>query len=70
MAFVVIARNEGREETFEHASATEAYEHAIQLFEGGSSYVSIRDEEGQDHSSSEFAARHLSPEGKADVDQS
>lgn len=70
MAYAVIARNEGREETFEHASATDAYEHAIQLFEGGSSYVAIRDEEGQDHSSSEFAARHLSPVGKPNVDHS
>lgn len=63
MPFVVIARGEKNEPTTSHEQATEAYEQAIRLLEDGTSYVAIRDEQGQEYSSGEFAARYLSPVG-------
>ena len=70
MTFVVIARSGELEETFPHASATDAYEHALRLFEDGRSYVAIRDKQGQEYSSGEFAERYLDPMGKPNDSQS
>lgn len=63
MPFVVIARGETNESTTSHEQATEAYDQAIRLLEDGTSYVAIRDEQGREYSSGDFAARYLSPVG-------
>ncbi len=57
MPFIVIARGEKGLATTSHEQATEAYEQAIRLLEDGKSYVAIRDEQGQEFSSGEFAAQ-------------
>ena len=64
MAFVVIARDDASaESSTPHEGPQEAYEHAIRLLEDGMSYVAIRDEEGQELSSGDFAGRYLDPLG-------
>ncbi len=70
MTFVVVVRTDEREETFPHASATDAYEHAIRLFEDGRPYVAIRDKQGQEYSSGDFAERYLDPLGRPADSQS
>jgi 23S rRNA pseudoU1915 N3-methylase RlmH len=69
MPFVVIARSEKNESTTSHEQATEAYEQAIRLLEDGTSYVAIRDEQGKEYSSGEFAACFLNPVAKRTTDQ-
>jgi hypothetical protein len=66
MPFEVIARSEKNEHVTQHEQATEAYEQAVRLLEDGASYVAIRDEQGQEHSSGDFAARYLSPVGSGE----
>ena len=70
MPFIVIARGEKGLATTAHEQATEAYEQAIRLLEDGKSYVAIRDEQGQEYSSGEFAAQYLTPAGTGGADQS
>jgi hypothetical protein len=68
MAFVVIARDASDESSTSHEGAQEAYQHAIRLLEEGMSYVAIRDEDGQELSSGDFAERYLDPLGDGTTD--
>ena len=70
MAFEVIARGGPGEGTSSHESAVEAYEHAVRLLGEGLSYVAIRDEEGHECSTGDFAERYLDPLGKPESGQS
>jgi hypothetical protein len=70
MAFEVISRGGKGEEKSSHESAMAAYEHAVRLLGEGLSYVAIRDDEGQDYSTGEFAERYLDPLGKPSDSQS
>lgn len=64
MAFTVIARDNANEKTSSHTEAAAAYDQAVQLLQDGTSYVAIRDEEGQEYSTGDFAERYLDPVGK------
>lgn len=70
MAFEVIARGGPGEGQSSHESAMAAYEHAVRLLGEGLSFVAIRDEEGQEYSTGDFAERYLDPLGKPADSQS
>ena len=70
MAFEVIARGGKGEGTSSHESAMAAYEHAVRLLGEGLSYVAIRDEEGQEFATGEFAERYLDPLSQPDAGSS
>ena len=62
MAFTVIARDNANEKTSSQTEAAAAYDQAVQLLQDGTSYA-IRDEEGQEYSTGDFAERYLDPLG-------
>ena len=70
MAIEVIARGGPWEGRSSHESAMAAYEHAVRLLGEGLSFVAIRDEEGQEYSTGDFAERYLDPLGKPADSQS